>query len=207
MTFAPQPDHEDAALEDPRAPAEQRLYENVFEEAPVALILLTDDRTIVGASRAARRLLDLAPDQIGSFRLDDATPMLVPGRMDALWRLLKSRGEIAARLPMRTGETGSLPLYVRANVLPGRHLGMLSRTGGGPDPADLDPGPGPSLSAREREILTGLAAGERTEQVAERLVLSADTVRTHVRNAMRKLGANSRVHAVVLALRSGEIDP
>ena len=43
------------------------------------------------------------------------------------------------------------------------------------------------------------------EDVAERLVLSSETVKTHIRNAMSKLEAHTRVHAVAIALREGYI--
>jgi DNA-binding NarL/FixJ family response regulator len=61
------------------------------------------------------------------------------------------------------------------------------------------------LSVREREILDLLARGLTGEEVAARLFLSPETVRTHIRNAMRKLGADTRAHAVALALRNEEI--
>ena len=61
------------------------------------------------------------------------------------------------------------------------------------------------LSPREREVLDLLAQGLNGEEVAARLVLSPETVRTHVRNAMEKLEAHTRVHAVAIALRQGEI--
>jgi DNA-binding NarL/FixJ family response regulator len=61
------------------------------------------------------------------------------------------------------------------------------------------------LSPREREILELLSQGLSGEDAAKRLFLSSETVRTHVRNAMSKLGAATRVHAVALALQRGEI--
>ena len=61
------------------------------------------------------------------------------------------------------------------------------------------------LSPREREVLDYLAKGLTGEEVASRLGLSPETVRTHVRNAMDKLEAHTRVHAVAIALRHGEI--
>jgi DNA-binding NarL/FixJ family response regulator len=61
------------------------------------------------------------------------------------------------------------------------------------------------LSPREREILQLLAKGLSGEDAAQELHLSPETVRTHVRNAMSKLGASTRVHAVALALQRGEI--
>jgi DNA-binding NarL/FixJ family response regulator len=61
------------------------------------------------------------------------------------------------------------------------------------------------LSDREREILYLLSEGFSGEEVASQLSLSGETVRTHVRNAIRKLNASNRTHAVVLALRNEEI--
>lgn len=61
------------------------------------------------------------------------------------------------------------------------------------------------LSTREREVLQLLANGLSGEAVAEALFLSGDTVRTHVRNAVAKLGAHSRAHAIAIALKTGEI--
>jgi DNA-binding NarL/FixJ family response regulator len=61
------------------------------------------------------------------------------------------------------------------------------------------------LSPREREILGLLSQGLSGEEAAKQLFLSSETVRTHVRNAMNKLGAATRVHAVALALTRGEI--
>jgi DNA-binding NarL/FixJ family response regulator len=62
-----------------------------------------------------------------------------------------------------------------------------------------------ALSSRESEILGLLAEGLTGEQIAKRLVLSPETVRTHVRNAMEKLGAPTRTAAVVKALELGEV--
>jgi DNA-binding NarL/FixJ family response regulator len=61
------------------------------------------------------------------------------------------------------------------------------------------------LSPREQEVFTLLAEGLSGTEVAERLWLSKETVRTHVRNGMTKLGARTRVHAIVLALSLGEL--
>jgi DNA-binding NarL/FixJ family response regulator len=65
--------------------------------------------------------------------------------------------------------------------------------------------PAKALSGREAEILALLARGLTGEEIAQRLVLSPETVRTHVRNAMGKLEARTRTEAVVKALELGEI--
>jgi DNA-binding NarL/FixJ family response regulator len=61
------------------------------------------------------------------------------------------------------------------------------------------------LSRREAEVLELLSTGLTGEEIAERLVLSPETIRTHVRNAMGKLGARTRTEAVVKALDRAEI--
>jgi PAS domain S-box-containing protein len=63
-----------------------------------------------------------------------------------------------------------------------------------------------ALSPRERQVLALLARGLTGEQIAERLVLSPETVRTHIRNAREKLGASTRVEAVTMALLGREIE-
>lgn len=62
-----------------------------------------------------------------------------------------------------------------------------------------------SLTAREREVLTFLAEGVGRHDVAERLHLSAHTVRTHLQNLMAKLGVHSALEAV--ALTRPQLDP
>jgi DNA-binding NarL/FixJ family response regulator len=62
-----------------------------------------------------------------------------------------------------------------------------------------------ALSRRESEILTLLAKGLTGEEIAKRLVLSPETIRTHIRNAMEKLEARTRTEAVVKALDREEI--
>jgi len=61
------------------------------------------------------------------------------------------------------------------------------------------------LSERQREVLRLLAHGYNGEEIAARLFLSPDTVRTHIRNAMSKLHARTRTHAVVEAMERHEI--
>jgi DNA-binding NarL/FixJ family response regulator len=59
------------------------------------------------------------------------------------------------------------------------------------------------LTEREREIVAWVATGMSNGEIAERLVVSPDTVRTHVSRAMVKLSARDRAQLVVFAIRSG----
>jgi DNA-binding NarL/FixJ family response regulator len=71
-----------------------------------------------------------------------------------------------------------------------------------PPPASLD-----ALTERERELTGLVAAGLSNDQIAERLVLSPATVKTHVNRAMVKLGARDRAQLVVFAYEAGLVRP
>ncbi|WP_043726167.1 response regulator transcription factor [Kutzneria sp. 744] len=60
-----------------------------------------------------------------------------------------------------------------------------------------------TLTEREREIAAWVATGRSNREIADALVLSPATVRTHVARAMGKLNARSRAQLVVLAVRAG----
>lgn len=63
----------------------------------------------------------------------------------------------------------------------------------------------PVLSEREEAVLTLLAEGLSHDQIGERLSISGETVRAHVRRASARLGASTRTEAVATALRRGLI--
>jgi two-component system, NarL family, response regulator len=58
-------------------------------------------------------------------------------------------------------------------------------------------------SQRELEVLELISEGFSNKQIANKLGLSAETVKSHVRALLKKLRANSRTHAVAIALREG----
>lgn len=61
--------------------------------------------------------------------------------------------------------------------------------------------PGHDLTEREREVLALLALGLENQTIAERLVVSAPTVKFHVGNILSKLGVSNRTEAVALAIQ------
>jgi DNA-binding NarL/FixJ family response regulator len=71
------------------------------------------------------------------------------------------------------------------------------------DAAAPEPDPLAGLTVREREVLQCMVDGLARVEIAERLHLSVNTVRTHTQNLITKLGAHSALESVSLALRKG----
>jgi DNA-binding NarL/FixJ family response regulator len=64
-----------------------------------------------------------------------------------------------------------------------------------------------ALTPREVDVLRLAAGGNANKQIAAKLLLTEETVKSHIRNILAKLGANDRTHAVSIGLKRGIIDP
>ncbi len=73
------------------------------------------------------------------------------------------------------------------------------------DPSVPPPGSRGKLTRRQREILQLIADGESTTVAARELGLSEETIKTHTKNVLARLGARNRTHAVAIALRESLI--
>jgi DNA-binding NarL/FixJ family response regulator len=62
------------------------------------------------------------------------------------------------------------------------------------------------LSSREIDVLRLIAAGNANKEIAGRLGIAEETVKSHITNILSKLGANDRTHAVTTALKRGIIE-
>lgn len=104
---------------------------------------------------------------------------------------------IAAFVAAMRGEA-----YVPAPMLEG----VLRKAAGHPSDAGDPVSRIDRLTDREREVLAGLVMGDGSAQLGSRLGISPETARTHVQNVLSKLGVHSRLEAVALARRSGQIE-
>jgi DNA-binding CsgD family transcriptional regulator len=195
--------------------------------AQLALLVVDDDRRCLEANLTACRLLGLPRRAALGRTVDDFLTPEMRKRLGHVWRAFREGGGHAGpfELNSEAAEASEVHISVTANVLPGRHLLILSAMPAEGSEAEHNahmaaaatesPNPvmhGPRFrrggpTAREREILTLLAAGATDEQIAELLELSPATVQTHVRNAKAKLGARTRAQAVAMALQQGMIHP
>lgn len=205
-----------------------------FERVRNPMLMVDDRRRCVTANASACALLGIEPQEVPWRRIDDFTPAEDRKWLDEQWEAFLAHGAIEGwyHLPLPTGRTLPVEFSATANVLPGRHLSVVMPRSGHAPRADAqsevsaehgrmvmlrreagwtrilprDPNQLP-LTDREREVLAFVAGGLRGGEIAQHLVLSPETIKSHVQNAMAKLGAHTRAHAVAIALRTGQIDP
>jgi DNA-binding CsgD family transcriptional regulator len=190
-----------------------RQFWQVFDNSPVPMTMVDNERRHLAANAPARLLFRMSLAQLLARRIDDHTP---PDRLEllgGLWAALLRDG--AAAGPYEVGFPEGCELSVvfcaLANALPGQHL-IAFLPADWPENELIDvrdargQRPPGRLSRREREVLSLIAGGADQAQIAAELTIAVPTVRTHVRNVLRKLGARNRAHAIALAVHEGAIE-
>jgi PAS domain S-box-containing protein len=182
--------------------------DRVFEHSLNPTLMIDDDRRYVDANDAACSFLGLPRERVIGRRLDDFLVPDVRARVDETWPEFLSTGRHAGFFDMQMpdGSVRKTMYSSIANVTPGRHLTVyLLEEGQGNGQANGPAARRSALSPRQREVLEMVAEGKTSTDIAERLVVSPETVRTHLRNARLKLGASTKAQAVALAMVRGEI--
>ena len=180
----------------------------VFRRSANAMVLADEDRRFVEANDAALQLLGRKREElIGTPVVDTITPS-EHGRSEREWQAFMRSGEHTGTRKVVRADGSEVQIEVAARFLQvgGRRLAVsvtlaTSDSPVVPQAARTRHG---ALTNREREIVTLIALGHETSQIADGLQVSPETVRTHVRNAMSKLGARTRAQLVAIALSSDE---
>ncbi|ANJ11705.1 helix-turn-helix transcriptional regulator [Streptomyces parvulus] len=147
------------------------------------------DRTLGAAVAAARDVEQALVLREETEELLAAARPPAPGPADAAARERVREAHAALRaLAPRIAEP-----ELREELL--RACGLLAAGG--------EPEPGPRPAPREVDVLACVAAGATNGEAAQRLGLGAETVKSYLRSAMRKLGAGTRTEAVARARRAG----
>jgi PAS domain S-box-containing protein len=187
------------------------LFWSAFRKSRNAMALVDNDRLVVDVNGAFVRLLGRKPDEVigrpvASFVV--GAPIYTP----AEWRAALASGHFAGDVELvhADGTLVAVQWDASTEVVTGRELvlfvALSTSRWGGRFRRDLAPGETPEgLTAREREVVGFVAMGATGREIADELHIAHDTVRTHVRNAMTRLGARSRAHLVAKAIASGHI--
>jgi PAS domain S-box-containing protein len=177
--------------------------------APAALLAADDDRRILAVNERWVALTGHAMDDAIGTRIDDLLAQESKPGIEMRWRDLLTTGLSTARVVLMRPDGGRLAVRYGAfaNVLAGVHVAAYFAEPG-QDLRAARPARARragQLTRREQESLRLVALGMTTTAAAEQLGISPETVRTHVRNAMNKLGARTRAQAIAVAMRDGEI--
>jgi len=171
----------------------------IFDRSGAAMLVADDERRYVEANPAACAMLGRSREEIVRLRIDDVVVPTHRTRVAARWSDFLANGSVSGEIGLLDGRGKRVDVTYRATarIAPGRHLSVLF-------PHERPPAPARAgISPREREVLQHVARGATSGEIAQELHLSEQTVRTHVRNAMDRLNAKTRAHAVALALERG----
>jgi len=187
------------------------LFRAAFTQSRNPMVLLDERRQFVELNRAFLRMIGYTRAELvgrPAATVIAGAPLWTPDEWVAQLAKQQFTGEVGL-----AHADGSLLVHqwgASVEVVTGRRLVLVvalttSRWGNRfrrmPD-ADVTEG---DLSERELEVLHHVAQGRSGPEIAEELGIAHDTVRTHVRNAMTKVGARSRAHLVAKAIGEGHV--
>jgi PAS domain S-box-containing protein len=184
----------------------EALFWLLFRHSSNPIALLDEQRHIVDINDSALELLKRTPADILGLSITDS---VIPSeREDATrqWEEFMRIGEYTGSrdLLRPDGSTVAVDFAAKMATIDGRRLAIyviLAKDGVWPFPT-RGQSAAQVLTKREREVVTLIAMGLETDQIAAELHVSPETVRTHVRNAMSKLGAHTRAQLVAIVISS-----
>ena len=190
------------------------LFRSAFAKSRNAMALVDHDRRLVDVNGALLRLFGHKRGELVGRPLADFV-VGAPLFTAAEWQAALTSGQFSgdAEIVCADGSRVAVQWDASTEVVTGRQLVLFvalstSRWGArfrravpfGDDSPE-------TLTSREREVVALVAMGATGPEIADELHIAHDTVRTHVRNAMTRLGARSRAHLVAKALAGGYIFP
>ena len=185
------------------------LFMTAFKSSRNGMALLDERRRIVDVNGACLSMLGYPRDRlIGHtvYEVSASSPLLSPEE----WETGLSLGDFAGSgdLIRADGDKVTVQYAAHVEAVTGRRLVLFvvlstSRWGSHLRRRIDNEQVSGSLSAREREVIGMVARGATGPEIADELQIAHDTVRTHVRNAMTKVGARSRAQLVAKSLGDG----
>jgi DNA-binding CsgD family transcriptional regulator len=189
----------------------QRL-KRVFDTSLVPMMIVDGSRRYIEVNPPARLAFRLSLAELRRLRIDNLTPAHQIRALDEAWSRLLRTGCVAGQSEVALPDGGRFEVVycALAGALPGLHLIAFAPAGwaeaellGEVEEGAFDGAP--ALTPREIEVLQLSAEGHNAPMIAQELVVSVATVRTHFGNIYEKLGVGERAAAVAKAMRLGLI--
>jgi PAS domain S-box-containing protein len=188
----------------------EELFWLVFARSSNPILLLDEDRRFLAVNDPALAVLGrqraevIGTSIIQSIRAEEREQAVRE------WESFLISGEYSGHRELLRGDGSAVAVdfAARMAVVGGARVAVYVITVEGDAPQGLPPSvsaAGSLLSMREREVVTRIALGRDTRAIAGELHISPETVRTHVRNAMAKLGVHSRAQLVAVVLCDGRM--
>ncbi len=192
----------------------------VLRDGVAALIATQPDMTLIAEASTGRDaieqfrkhhpdvvLMDLQMPDLGGI---EAMIAIREESQNARFIVLTTyKGDVQVLRAIRAGARG----YLLKSMLRTELIDTIRAVHAGQKriPADLatelaDHAADDELTAREIEVLRSIATGNSNKMTADKLSVTEETIKGHVKNILSKLGANDRTHAVTIALKRGIID-
>jgi len=182
----------------------ERLFWLVFDRTENPLALLDEERRIIAVNAPAAELLGSSREELEGRSIRDSVKPSERELSDESWQRFLRTGEyFGTREMLRAdGVEVSIEFAARLAEIGERTVAIyVAMTLTEDEPVEIARAAAKlGLTEREREIVTLIALGRDTGDIAAELHISPETVRTHVRNAMGKLDVHTRAQLVAVVL-------
>src|SRR5271165_1273699 len=179
------------------------LFWLLFEHSSNPIALLDDERVIVAVNEPALKLWGGRRDELIGTSIAGT---IIPSERDIAaveWQAFMRSGEYSGtrELLRADGSVLKIEFAARLALVGGRRLAIyVAMTRGESQSPVRTLARELPLTEREREVVTLIALGQETPEIAAQLHIAPATVRAHVRNAMSKLGVHTRAQLVAVTL-------
>jgi PAS domain S-box-containing protein len=184
----------------------QSLFQEAFKRSRNPMVLLDGRRCHVEVNGAYLQLLGYPREALIGRPVYEHViggPLVTPRE----WRALLGQSQFTAVAHLRRKDGGQVTVEVAGHpaTVDGKQLVLFvviasNRRGRRSSGRTTAPTPAPMLTDRELDVVRLIALGASGPEIADELQVAHNTVRTHTRNAMSKVGARSRAHLVAIAL-------
>jgi PAS domain S-box-containing protein len=199
-------------VERPSADGWASLFWSAFDRSANPMALLQSDRVLVEINNAFVEDFGYQRSEAVGHRADLLLSTRRKGQFDLDWARLERKSRLSGEreLVRADGRRVRVQFAAHSEEVTGRQLILYVVLDLRLRPVELRlarRAAAKPLTPRELEVVGEIAMGRRWHEIAADLFITQSTVKTHVRNAMRKLGARSQAQLVAIALATGLLDP